>query len=51
MKIDLLDYILADPSCSLADAVDIISHFVVNEEKEVLTAINSDLEHAFSDSF
>ncbi len=48
MKENILDYILADPSYSLYEAVDIISFHMEGEDEETVDEIKDDLKHAFS---
>lgn len=48
MKNNILDYILADPSYSLEEVVDIISFHLEGENPEFIEEVKEDLKHAFS---
>lgn len=48
MKENILDYLLADPSYTLNEVMDIIEFHMEGEDEEVKHEIKEDLEHAFS---
>lgn len=48
MRENILDYILADPSFSLYEAVDIIDFHMEGAEEEKIAEIKEDLKHAFN---
>lgn len=48
MKISILDEILADPSYTLSEVVDIIDFHLKDIPDEVKKEVEDDLKHAFS---
>jgi len=48
MKISLLDEILADPSWTLAEVVDVIDFYMDGAPPETVAEVKEDLKHAFS---
>lgn len=48
MKLSLLDEILADPSWTLAEVVDIIDFYMQEVPPELKEEVKEDLRHAFS---
>ncbi len=48
MKENILDYLLADPSYSLCEVVDIIDFHIQGTDPETMEDVKEDLKHAFS---
>jgi len=48
MTENILDYLLADPSYSLSEVVDIIEFHMKGAPPEVKEEVKEDLKHAFS---
>jgi len=48
MKLSLLDEILADPSWTLSEVVDIIDFYMKEVPPELKEEVKEDLRHAFS---
>lgn len=48
MQHNILDYILADPSWSLSEVIDIIDFHMKGTSEELQEEVKEDLKHAFS---
>ncbi len=48
MKENILDYLLADPSYTLCEVVDIIDFHMQGADPHVVEEVKEDLKHAFS---
>lgn len=48
MKENILDYLLAEPSYTLCEVIDIISFHMQDSPPEVIEEVKEDLKHAFS---